>query len=832
MKRTIELADWSLIQVEPRSDGCRAPADYIHGERIPMGKPVTALEALINAGRVPGSILEDGEAAYCEWVAEKDWLYICTFPRPETGGRVFLHFLGLDTDCEIYLGGEKIAEHHTMYLPLRMEVTGRLKPENELAVYFHSPHKVFRHHAQTMPEEWKDAMSPAALMRKAPCDLFRNYLGVTPYFAPVGFFGDVLIELPGAGELRETNCTYRLRPDRAGAEVCFSAAASVDGGAAEIEFALLDPDGVTVFRARVPVGPDDGATAGFTLEKPRLWWPVGYGERPLYRAMVTLIVGDMACDTCVKQIGFRSAELVGDLLFRINGRVIRLWGSNIATPGSITHRSDPGRMRFLLDKAEACHCNTLRIWGPGELVCDEFYDEADRRGILIWQDFPVEPSQMPDTQEFRALLVAEAECLVRRLRSHPCLLLWCGGNESLHMNDFRNETARIGVEDLLLQIFPALCARLDPGRHYHASCPALGLYPNDPLTGDTHGSHCMMSYMPGEEYAVFFSEHIVTTPPELRSLARFVPERDIWPEGYQDLAAFGRKSCFPPALERRTMGTTQAKLGPIERFYDATDAESLVYKFAAAAGYAYYHQISRLRRGKPVSDAAGPRRVNGYMGWKFNNTWPAFYCGLVDYYGQSHIPYYETRRAFEPLLLTLDVGDHIHVWAVNDTPEDLQAILTVKVFRMSENRVIHEFSCPASVLAGESAVLANLDRLRYFRRDCVVYACLERDGVQIARATEFVDLERNLPFPQATLTLSVAGDRLTVRTDAFARCVELSGRSEECDAFGWHFEDNYFDLLPFEQRTVRITGRHSAGILSAKAHYAHHSAEIAWNAEG
>ena len=134
----------------------------------------------------------------------------------------------------------------------------------------------------------------------------------------------------------------------------------------------------------------------------------------------------------------------------------------------------------------------------------------------------------------------------------------------------------------------------------------------------------MMSFLPGEEFAVFFSEHIVTFPPELKSLQRFIPIEEIWPEGFSDLASFGRESCFPPALRRRTNNFCQEKLGPVERFYDATDAQSLVYKLTAAAGYAYYQQITRLRRGKPVYDAMGERRCNGYLSWKFNKTWPQF----------------------------------------------------------------------------------------------------------------------------------------------------------------------------------------------------------------
>lgn len=834
MKHTIHLEAWSLTQVTPGSGLSVDMEKALSGQRMPIGRPVTALEALIAAGEIGDSILEDGEAAYCEWVAEKDWLYTCEFSRPSAKGPIMLRFGGLDTDCEIWLNGAKIAEHHTMYLPLRLDITDRLSAQNRLAVYFHSPVKMYRWHEENMPEIWKNIVRPNAMMRKAPCDLFRNYLGVTPYFAPVGFFEDVTLELVDEAELTQTHCAVEMRYDLTAANVIFTAGVAGAAERAEVEFALENPDGQVVYVQRCPVRPDSDGTpsssAAFTLDKPMLWWPRGYGRQPLCTAHFRLYVNGSLRDEAVRTVGFRRVELVGSLKFRINGTVIRMWGGNVGTMGTISHRWDPQKGCALLDKAEWCNFNTLRIWGPGDLLGDDFYDECDRRGIMVWQDFAIEPSQLPDTPQYMALFAAEAEHLVRRLRTHPCLMLWCGSNESMHMLDFHEETGRVGMEYLLTRVFPEICARLDFGRYYHTSCPTDGMYPNDPLFGDTHGHRCMMSYLPGEEYAVFFSEDIFTAPPELKSLRRFIPEKNIWPEGYADIASYGRENPFPPALRRRTNNFAETKLGPVERFYDATDAESLLYKYAAAAGYGYYDNITRLRRGKPAHDSAGPRRSNGHLVWKFNNTWPQFYCGLVDYYGECHIPYYDVRRALQPLLLTFDVGDHIYVWGVNDTPEDVAGVLTVRVFHLGQNRVIREMQCPVSSLAGHSSILTDLDGFGHFRRDSILYASLECDGQHVARAVGTVDMERHLAFPQAKLSLRTEGDALIISTDSFARCVELSGLTPDGENFGWHFEDNYFDLFPFETKAVRVFGGHKAGAITARAHYSAYAETVAWRA--
>ena len=82
-----------------------------------------------------------------------------------------------------------------------------------------------------------------------------------------------------------------------------------------------------------------------------------------------------------------------------------------------------------------------------------------------------------------------------------------------------------------------------------------------------------------------------------------------------------------------------------------------------------------------------------------------------------------------------------------------------------------------------------------------------------------------LSFPKAELSLSYSSGCLTITTDQFARCVELSG-GEDGEEFGWYFEDNYFDLMPFETKRIMVYGKNSAGVISAKAHYSDKVARI------
>ena len=80
-------------------------------------------------------------------------------------------------------------------------------------------------------------------------------------------------------------------------------------------------------------------------------------------------------------------------------------------------------------------------------------------------------------------------------------------------------------------------------------------------------------------------------------------------------------------------------------------------------------------------------------------------------------------------------------------------------------------------------------------------------------------------FPDARLSLRQEGDEIVVATDRFAHCVELTG-DDDGDEFGWFFEDNYFNLLPFEEKRVRVMGRHDSGEIFARAHYAEQGARL------
>jgi hypothetical protein len=131
------------------------------------------------------------------------------------------------------------------------------------------------------------------------------------------------------------------------------------------------------------------------------------------------------------------------------------------------------------------------------------------------------------------------------------------------------------------------------------------------------------------------------------------------------------------------------------------------------------------------------------------------------------------------------------------------------------------------VPAGDSAIVMSLDELGMFKRANILCASFhDRQGNEKAHTLDFATIERHLDFPPARLTLAQQGpDEIAVTTDRFARCVELTGDADG-DAFGWHFQDNFFDLLPGRTHRVKVRGRHSRGRIGASAFFSPHTAEM------
>jgi len=754
-----------------------------------------------------GVIENSGLNGHCEtftWVAQSDWVYRCEFLTESIQQGATLAFEGLDTLCTIYFNGQKIGTHADMYLPVYYNV--QLQKKNVLLLHFLSPEKYLE--SYELQPQFENVILKRKTLRKAQHD-FDGYLGAKPYATPIGVFSDIML-LTGA-RIEDVHIRTWVKHDLHAADVMIDADI-IDscGEECSIRATLSSPEGEQLLTQKAQ------RHILFRMGDIELWYPTGLGKQPLYMVRIELLCNGQMTDIVEKRIGFRDVRMVSPFRFEINGLPIRLWGANFAPLDGISHCFNKPRFDELMTYVLNGNMNTLRIWGEGIPYPDLLYDFADEHGILLWMDFFGESKMHPDTPEFIAQCAAEAEVLVKRLRHRPSILLWCGGNEMEMWAEIDHPgMPKIG-EEIYKHAYREVCARYDPERVYVENSPYGGTFANDPLMGDTHGYDHHSCYVPGINYPMMFSENTRIAPPSLRSMQRFMTDEEIFPEGFYPSARPGRLKLVPETWEARSADRMTEKFGPLESFYDATNAEELICYTAAARALQLRQSIERCRRGRPTWEREC--RCFGHMVWKLNDTWPQIYTAIIDYYLEPYLPYYALKRAYAPVLLSFDKEDHITLWLTNDTPQTITGKLYYGTFHLQTQQHV-EHCIEVDVPPFVSAVVADYSEFGQLDRREVLTAHLTLANGETLESIDFLDTDRYLNFPDAVLSVHLVGENMiSVSSDRFAHGVQLEG-DDGGDLFGWHFEDNDFDLLPHQSKMVRILGRHHRGIIRAKTRY-------------
>ncbi|MHB1034720.1 MAG: beta-mannosidase [Pirellulales bacterium] len=751
-------------------------------------------------------------AAACAWVGQKDWAYVCRFATPERiGGKALLRFEGLDTLADAYLNGAPIGHFENMFREYAVDVRDRLaRPgqENTLVIVFSSPLRYVKNAALPLGDP---NAAPHKSLRKCHSD-FGSYLGATPHAVKMGVYRDVVLDLPEQAWIDDVSIRTTLAGDHRSATV--AARVELAGDPAALQWRLTDPAGNEVKRGR------GDASAGVSaieipVSEPKLWWPRMEGPQNLYALEVELRSGQRLLDRRRTAFGIREITPVltdpatGEKRFRfdVNGRPVYWRGGDWVPLEGATHVWQPDRARRLLDLAEQGNMNIVRIWGEGVIPPQSFYDECDRRGICIWQDFMFGYyDHRPGDTEFLDNCRAEIEGTIRRLRNHPAILLWVGGNEQYLWSTGDASPAK---REVFERIMPEACKRLDPTRLFHTSSPYGGPTGNWPLEGDWH-DYTTINFAPHASVPLFGSEVLRASVPPAATMRRVLGDEDFWPKGFDPAIRKPGQPAWPPAWTYHSTGiATWDRIGAMEQYCDPASAEDLIRVIGTAHGEYLRDRVERQRRGVPDGATDGNRRSWGNIVWRLNDSWPMIYSSVIDYYLEPKIAYYFLRRAYEPVLVSFEkTQDRICVWVVNDSPEHVAGKLVVERVGF-DGRVRGKLEKEVATAPGEAKRCLDLTPLG----EIGLRSEFLRATVAGRQSTFLLIGERYLHLPEAHLTVRQEKDRIEIATDVFARQVALEFEG----LTGAVSEDNYFDLAPGEKRSLRVTGAAGGARLTVRA---------------
>jgi beta-mannosidase len=799
------LAGWRLRDVDP---GAAAHAEATRGGGdgwIDVDAPGDTYLALVGAGRLAHPYRGRGEAG-AHWVRDREWWWHTRFAAPAaaSGETVELVFEGLDTFADVYLDGEKIGAADNMFRSWRFDVTGRVGGDHHLAVCFHPTAAKLA--GKPLPT-WKvvsDRISKSrrTLVRKAQFGWGWDW---GPDLPTVGVWRPARLERRKGAAIAGVNFTT-LSIGETAADI------RVDielVGDAEVKIDILDPDGVVVAHAS-----RHGAGAiALTIQRPLLWWSADLGAQPLYTLVASLPNGARL----ERKVGIRTIAIdqspdpdePGATFFRfiLNGVAIFARGACWAPASSFVAAIDDSVYRDLLSRAVDANMNMVRIWGGGIYEPDVFYEECDRLGLLVWQDFMFACAPYPDDDAFTENVRREVIDQVRRLRGHPCLVLWCGNNENQAIQHLNN--ARTGHNEPLAgqaiydELIPGVLRGLDPDTPYWPSSPWGGPSPNSMRGGDVHnwtvwhGIPLVFDADPvgnyetapegvaftryAEDLCRFVSEFGIQAAPDMATLERWMARQDLElnSQGFLDRI----KDVADKAAAMMLPVTGRAEnLADYVDFTMLTQAEGM--KFG----------IEHFRRRKP--------HCSGALIWQYNDCWPCVSWSLIDYDGVAKSSYYATKRGFAPMLASFRrvEGDQVELWLSNDTLAPLHDTLAITLERLHGGVAWREEI--AIAVAANSSIAVWKGSAPQSSAHILHVRSRERrfPGNRLTLAP-ITDLQLvSDPGVSATQHATAGGLLLEIVAKFYALAIRLRVGDPAA-----RFSDNYFDLAAGERKSVLVT---------------------------
>ena len=465
-------------QMQDATKVSAAPADVAGASYKPEGwytatVPGTVLTTLVNNKVYPEPLYGENMRAIPESLNKDSYWYrtVFTVPKSYKGRHTWLHFGGVNYSAQVWVNGQQAGTMRGAFIRGDFDVTNYVKPGSRavLAVLVSpQPHPGVPHEHTVALGEGKNGGETAIDGPTFLSTIGWDWIPAirdrdTGIWLPVTLdsSGPVLVKDPFVmSDLAASHKAADLKisaslENMSAAPVSGTLVGVISGQGKEIKFQKP----VTIAaNSSEPITLDSAAIPELHLNDPKLWWPNGYGPQNLYTLTLRF---DTAKGTSQKQttnFGIRKIEYqVADsenLTLSVNGvRVMARggdWGLDEAMKRVPRERLDAQFHMHAL-----ANLNIIRNW-VGQSTNPEFYEMADKYGILLWDVFfQPNPSDGPNPTDIDTYM-ANVQDKILRFRNHPAIAVWCARNEGYPPQ---------ALEDML----KAMMGKLDPTRLYQSN---------------------------------------------------------------------------------------------------------------------------------------------------------------------------------------------------------------------------------------------------------------------------------------------------------------------------------------------------------------------------
>jgi hypothetical protein len=820
---------WRLVNQATLADkaGAVSTCGYDDSKWLIATVPGTILTSYLNLGAVPDPFYGDWDYQISEFFAYTNWWYRneLEVPASYAGKRVWLNFAGINYRAYVYVNGKSVGAIDGAFIRSKFDVTELVTPgkKNCIAVLIApvpKPDKMF-------PKPLDGYVYPIEYPKNEPTILEADSWDWLPtiHDRDTGIInhmtltasGDVTVENPMAsshfpekGNLKRADVTLRV-------EVKNHAAKAVKGELrvklGEVQFSY--PVTLDAKECR-EIKLDKSNFKQLSLVEPKLWWPNGHGEQNLYDLTIEFAIGGKTSDVNRSRVGIREFTYSHDPLtdwnlskihdhagqmettnpkpleVSCNGKRIFMRGADWGMDEGMLRCDRTGfedRVRFEKDMNYNLIRNCL-----GNVDKEEFYDVCDEMGVMVWEEFGIHATIMPDDP---AMWLKNARDRFLRRRNHACVVVWVTSNEGI-------------PQDPMLTEMPKYAATLDGTRlHFHSSTqtpPSDGDGPYD----SRHPSYYFKVLAHG-----FRTEMGVPTIPAVESMRRMMPWNKLWPIGqlWSDHDWWLNHGWGDEGL----CDATQRAL---KIFGAPTGIEDCCRKA----------QMLNMEAFKAIYEAWNHRMWNdctGVMIWMSNPAWPSLTWNTYDYYLDTTSAYYGIKKACEPVHIQWNIANN-EVKAINCTSDDLNGLSAEVTIYSLDGSIFQTRTAKADCAANNTILCMTLfdageDKQEKLTEVHFIRLVLKDAGGKLLSQNfywrskqdwKYQDLAK-MPAAKVNGTVSeLKNGKLTVTLENAAAGLALMVRLKAVElatgliAAPVLYSDNYVSLVSGESRKIEIDFAH------------------------
>jgi len=837
-------------------------SNYADDTWYPATVPGTVLTTLIDRGVYPDPDRGLNNMAIPERLARQDYWYRARFQPPASvaGKRLTLTFKGINYAAEIWVNGSRLGDIRGAFIRGVFDVTKVVKPGqvNVIAVRVSPPPHPGIPHEESIaagPGEnggWVAIDGPTFAAAEGwdwiPGIRDRN----------TGLWQGV--ELRASGDIRLLDPqVLTLLPlphtDRAAVTLVVPVISTLERPTdvtltASFEgVSLRKTAQVAPGRSEIRLSPQEFPE--LDVQKPRLWWPNGYGEPALYHLKLSASAAGGESDSTELRFGIRHVTYEFSL-FDSAGRLRRVevdvargsalgerlidnthekikkspmgWAASLTPAGEkstavhdlpdpleyphLTLRvngvrilarggnwgMDDSRKRIQRERLEpyfrlqkAANLNVIRNW-MGTNTEDSFYDLCDEYGMMVLNDFWASTQDFQVEPQDPQLFLQNAVDTVQRYRNHPSIVLWFGRNEGIPQ-PILNE----GLGDVI--------AKYDGTRHFMGSSNVVNLQGSGPY-----------NYRPPAGYFTNLASgfSVETGTPSLSTLEaieNMVPREDRWP--LSDTIAYHDWHFGGNGDVKTFMDTLAARYG------EGTSLEDFERK-SQMMNYETYRAVFEGLQAHMWT------KNSGRLLWMTHPSWPSNHWQIYSHDYDAHAAYFGVKKATEPLHAQLNLPDFT-LSVINVTREERPGLRLISEVRALDNRSLGRREDPVTAPANSATRMPALDLTHLLQEHGVVLVKLElRDATgQLISDNTYVQAKDDASLrllnglPRQRLAVTATGERTGQEQVARLRIVNrgnapaLSTKLTLVDAGGARilpalYSDNYLTVLPGEAREIEI----------------------------